>query len=166
MGHQRQHSFSIEDKSARQYRVSFLENRQWHLKVWDGAVRVAYAHCHIDPPVLYVDDLQIANNALRPETWRNRFLSRLQGRRNEALDYRNRGIGRALIHLIAKLAIERKLTAVEGSLSRHDVIENPDLPGWYRRLGFAILPGGRYGCGMVRLELASIQGVERAGELV
>lgn len=166
MGDHREHSLFIQDKSAQQYRVSVLENRQWHLKVWDGAVCVGYANCHVDLPALYVDDLEIANNALRPGSWRKRLVRRVLGLPNETVDYRNRGVGRALIRLITKLAIERKLAAVEGSLSRHDLIDNPDLPGWYRRLGFTVLPGGRYGCGTVRLELASTQGGEREGELV
>ena len=140
----------IQDKSGHRYRVNLVETPHWYLKVWDGPVEVGYANCHIEPQVLYVDDLRIADAALRPAS----FMRRVLKQPNKPINYRNHGVGSALLRLIAKLATERGLRAVEGSLSQND-LENPALIAWYRRLGFAILTGGRHAPGIVRLELAA-----------
>src|SRR5262249_12031693 len=100
---ERETDFFIQDKSGHQYRVSLLEHPRWDMKVWDGPMFVGRAKCHFEPQVLYVDDLHIEDRALRPASNFTHFMRRLLKRANQPINYRNRGVGTALLRLIARL---------------------------------------------------------------
>jgi len=150
---ERKEDLCIQDKSGHQYRVHLSETPRWYLKVWDGPVMVGYANCHVEPQVLFVDDLRVDDKALRPASNIRHFMHHLLKRPDQPINYRRRGIGTALLKLIAGLAAERGFTAIEGSISKVDLDNNPNLPAWYRQRGFAVLPGARHGSRKVRLEL-------------
>ena len=53
-------------------------------------------------------------------------------------NYQKRGLGTAMIKFLASYAKSKSAKRIEGEVKHHDFKDNPDLPDWYRRRGFAI----------------------------
>lgn len=79
------------------------------------------------PPWFFVD-LIFWIASFPPEKWRIR-------------NYRKRGIGTAMIEFLASYARSKSAKRIEGEVKHHDFKNNPDLPEWYRRRGFAVVMG-------------------------
>ena len=138
----------IHDKHGREYIVS--ENHSQDLVSlrfnieYHGRL-IGYANCRFESNgVLHIKDLHIEDKAMRPpwffvdlifwiasfppEKWRIR-------------NYRKRGIGTAMIEFLASYARSKSAKRIEGEVKHHDFKNNPDLPEWYRRRGFAVVMG-------------------------
>lgn len=54
--------------------------------------------------------------------------------------YKQRGIGTALVRAAIELAQRHKASQLQGFVSREDAEEYPFLPAWYTQLGFTVRP--------------------------
>ena len=82
------------------------------------------------------------------------IIQRFTGQDPKPINYRGRGLGTAIVKMLIQFAMSRGLLQVKGSLSPHDLKDNPGLPDWYRRRGFEVLPGGNFGLGSIRMLLS------------
>jgi len=156
---------SIQDQLGRSYRVQVFENPgTWCLLVYDGDLPVGHANCVVKRDVLNVDDLHVSTDATQPAhglplLFRNLFHHHAKG-----VNYRSRGLGTAMLRLLVTRASDHGFKVIEASFSPHDLAEDPGLPDWYLRQGFAIVPTGSYGQAKVQLQVhpGSAAGSSRA----
>lgn len=141
----------ITDKKGGKLRVVWRnDDRTWIFQVFDSAKFVARANCLVEGSRLKLGDLEVFERAQSPvRNWVHSFIRKIFGESN--LNYRNRGIGSALLGLIIQLAKEHRMAVLFGNVGTEDLKANPDLPDWYRRRGFTIFEGGDFGVG--RLEM-------------
>jgi len=144
----------ISDGGGHSYRLRISESlRFWRIKVFDGNVRVGYANCTLTNKILTLADLHVATDALRPRRGISRLLHRFVNTPRELINYRGRGLGSAVLRFIIQRAVAHGFTEIEGKLSPHDLAANPNLPEWYRRHGFTIIPGEGQRWGRIQLKL-------------
>ncbi len=146
----------LTDKRGGKLRVVWLaDDWLWRFRVFDRAKFVAEAKCLLQGSDLKLADLEVFKKARFPfRNWAHWFVRKVIGDWNS--DYRNRGIGSALLCLIIELAKERQVTLLYGDLGPRDLQANPELRYWYRRRGFEVIEGGDFGLGRVRLILAKL----------
>lgn len=144
----------IEDATGCRYRVLIDEESSfWYLKAIDGEAGVAYANCQIIDTVMTLHDLRVLDQARPPEKGLVGWLRRMLNWHKKPVNYRKRGLGSALLKFIIATASQRGLLEINGSLSQHDLMQNPNLANWYRRHGFDVSEGGNYGAGRIHLAL-------------
>jgi hypothetical protein len=98
------------------------------------------------PDVLHIDDLCISDSVMfEPWFWFGGLsFPPLQWRTE---NFRNRGIGTAMIAFLVGFARSHSAKRIEGEIKPHDSKENQDLPNWYRRRGFTVSADGKTECG-------------------
>jgi hypothetical protein len=158
---EREYQLWITDKRGGRLRVVWLaDDRLWIFRVFDRAKFAARANCLVERSRLKLGDLEAFERVQSPiRNWGHSFIRKIFGEPN--LNYRNRGIGSALLGLIIQLAKEHRMAVFVGNFGPEDLKANPDLPNWYRRRGFTILEGGDFGVG--RLQMIIQQPPNEAG---
>jgi hypothetical protein len=149
----------IFDRYRQRYILEVQENSEqsYYIKIKDGDEYVGQLLCSFHPgAVMILEDLFIRNDTETPDTWgRDRKLrpvsSELQDdllpgnvlkarwhSDNTEMNYRNRGLGSALLKLMIDLAKDKKVNTVLGSIVKKDMLTNPRLIRWYINRGFNI----------------------------
>jgi GNAT superfamily N-acetyltransferase len=132
--------FKVSDNRGHGYRLHLFKHATgWSMKVFDGVTRVAEAHCLPQGEALFLADLRVLDSAVhgiqgltRVKGW---FGFNVQGRIE---NYRNRGLGSALLGFVINQAGMRGFQRVTGKLAPIDLKENPGLPDWYQQRGFRV----------------------------
>jgi hypothetical protein len=128
---------AIYDKAGREYEVvTWTSGENLNFKVRDRTTRVGHAYCHVRQTTLKVCDLHIENKCLRPANFFVLWCIPLRWRET---NYRNRGIGSALLELIASHARKKGVTRIEGSIKPLDYEADSRLPQWYQDRGFNVV---------------------------
>ena len=149
----------IFDRYRQRYAVEVQENsdQTYYIKIKDGDEYVGQLLCSFCPDaVMILEDLFIRNDTEPPETWgTDRKLrpispellddlvpdSVLKARWHSdktEMNYRNRGLGSALLQLMINLAKGKKINTVFGSIVKKDTLSNPRLVRWYINRGFNV----------------------------
>jgi len=149
----------IFDRYRQRYAVEIQEDsdQAYYLKIKDGDEYVGQLLCSFHPDaVMILEDLFIRNDTESPEIWGTDRKLRpispelqddlltgdiLKARchsDNTEMNYRNRGLGSALLKLMINLAKDRNISTVFGSIVKKDVLRNPHLVRWYMNRGFNI----------------------------
>lgn len=147
----------IYDKRNRQYHVteSNCEGFQ-RFNIECRGNRVGYVNFHFEADVLQIDDLHIHDKVMRsplfcvdlafwsgsfpPQQWRT-------------TNYQNRGLGTAALVFLADYARRKSAKRIEGKIKPRDFKNDPQLPEWYRRRGFAIVMGDGKAAWVARISL-------------
>jgi GNAT superfamily N-acetyltransferase len=138
----------IYDRHGRQYGVNEIALSAGFIRFNIECLgkRVGYVNCHFESEdVLYLDDLRIEDRAIRP-SWFSLILKSwavsLSPARWRTVNYRERGLGTAMIKFLENYARLHGAKRLEGRVKTHDLRNYPDLVNWYRRRGFAVVMGG------------------------
>lgn len=149
----------IQDNQGKSYRVQFFENPGvWCFIVYDGDVPIGHANCVLKRDILIVEDLHVSADATTPAHGLPLLFRNLFHYASKGISYRSRGLGTAMLHLVISRASQLGFNLVEANLSPHDLAEDPTLPEWYCRRGFALVPAGGYGKAKVQLQVRSGSG--------
>jgi len=138
------------DRYRQRYAIEVQEDRDqsFCVKIKDGDEYVGQMLCSFCPAsVMILEDLFICNGVETYENWGAgrkicrtipEFLSDLLRWRsdNAAMNYRNRGLGSALLGLLFDLARNREVKTIFGSLVKKDILRNPCLQRGYMNRGF------------------------------
>jgi hypothetical protein len=157
---------SIIDRYNHPYVIEIQDDSEeaFYLKVKDGETYVGQMLCSFWPDnVMVLEDLFIRNDVDAPgfcgpgrkigaisAECQSDPMSRSQAQTrwksgNLTLNYRNRGLGSALLILLRELATKRRIKTIFGSLISNDILHNPHLLQWYVHRGFTVT--GRFpGC--------------------
>jgi len=135
----------ILDKFQKQYRVVPSDDNPDNFNrfniLLDG-VPIGHVNYHFEgSEVLYIDDLHIRHDAmLFPFFWWDWIVIKiyLPSLKWPTHNFQGRGIGTAMLDLMAHHARSRSAKRIVGQISSHDLKDNPDLPNWYRRRGFTV----------------------------
>jgi GNAT superfamily N-acetyltransferase len=116
---------------AYSYKLTILdESRNW--TIFDGEWRIGYAWCGCYGADFRIGDLRFEPAFRAPRRgWRRYFL-----RKAPPVNYRQRGLGSALLPLLIVHARESGCKKVSGMLSEVDLVPFPALAEWYARFGF------------------------------
>jgi len=131
---------NVSDSLEHSYQLQLFENGSgWSAKVFDVDTLAGQIHCLNQGDALFLGDLHVLRAATRPI----QGLARLRGwlglpTRGRIENYRNRGLGSALLNLVINRARAHGFRRVIGRLAPIDLKEDPKLPDWYRRRGFQI----------------------------
>ena len=149
----------IFDRYRQRYVVEVQEDgdQSYYVKIKDGDEYVGQLLCSFCPDaVMILEDLFIRNDTETPETWgTDRKLRPISPELQDDLlpgdilnirwhsdktemNYRNRGLGSALLKRMINLAKDRNINTVFGSIVKKDVLRNPHLVRWYMNRGFNI----------------------------
>ncbi len=149
----------VYDRYRQRYAVEVQEDsdKSYYIKIKDGDEYVGQLFCSFCPDdVMILEDLFIRNDIETPETWGTDRKLRpvspelqddlltgdiFKGRWhsvNKEMNYRNRGLGSALLKLTIDLARDNKIKTVFGSIVKKDVLRNSHLIRWYINRGFNI----------------------------
>ena len=147
----------ILDRYKQRYTIEVQEDSElsFYIKLKDGDKYIGQMLCSFCPDsILILEDLFIRNDNDAPEDlgpgrklgkiaaeFQFDFMSSAeqQTRRKPAnviTNYRNRGLGRALIRLLFDLAGKRGVKAIFGSIVKKDMLRNSHLLAWYINRGF------------------------------
>jgi GNAT superfamily N-acetyltransferase len=100
-------------------------------------------NCHFTgDEVLYLDDLHIQDKTIHPPYFSLDlifWIISFPPIRWRTVNYRNRGLGVAVIQFLVDFARSKSAKRIEGKVKAHDYTDNPDLPNWYRRRGFSVV---------------------------
>ena len=96
---------------------------------------VGYARFFVSGDVLRLQDLRIFDKATfyRRSRW-----SSLLGCRRVEKNFQRLGLGTQLLGAVFEFAKARYFKTVFGQIVRRDLEENPNLPKWYSKHGFAV----------------------------
>jgi hypothetical protein len=147
----------IYDRYQQRYAVEMVEDSElsFYIKLKDRDTYIGQMLISFLPgEVMILEDLFIRSDTDAPEKWSpGRKTGRMateypslklsagpQGRRrpSDAMNYRNRGLGSALIRTLFELAADRKGKVIFGSLIKEDIVINPRLLAWYMNRGFTV----------------------------
>jgi len=147
----------IFDRYNQRYAIEVHEDSEqsFYIKIKDSDKYVGQMLCNFLPETeMILEDLFIRNDNDAPEDlgpgrklgnataeFQFDFISGTepQGRRKPAniiTNYRNRGLGRALIKLLFVLARDREVKTIFGSIVKKDMLRNSHLLAWYINRGF------------------------------
>jgi len=146
----------ISDKLGQRYVIEVLEDndQSFYIKIKNDDEYIGQLLCSFRPGnTMILEDLFIRNDLEPAENWgtdrKNRPVSsgyqvdirpydrhKISGQMD--MDYRNRGLGSALLELLKNLARERRIGTVYGSIVRKDLMRNRGLVRWYRDRGFNV----------------------------
>jgi GNAT superfamily N-acetyltransferase len=147
----------IFDRFRQRYEIEIHEDsdQAYYIKIKDREEYVGQLLCSFhDESVMILEDLFIRNDQDTPDDWGvDRKLRPAapifedgqissskfgDGRHSNKvkMNYRNRGLGSALLRLMVDLAKRRGMKTVFGSIVRKDILRNPHLIRWYLNRGF------------------------------
>jgi len=146
----------IYDRYNQRYTVEVEEDSElsFYIKLKDRETYIGQMLVSFLPAgVMILEDLYIHSGLDAPEKWTPgrktggvasllpslKMSAGLKGKRKagiEITNYRNRGLGSALVRILFKLAADRKGTVIFGSLIKADIVINPRLLAWYINRGF------------------------------
>ena len=118
--------------------VSERDRYSWSFEIYFGAQEIGYMNCTQEPAFLNLGDFKLYNHLQAPESLGRVIIRKLLNRPRPLLNYRNRGIGTAMLALVERLTADAGFRRVQGWISRVDADPNPDLPDWYRRRGYTV----------------------------
>lgn len=128
---------TITDSSGTVYRLHHVEYSvlsDWD--IFDGEWRVGFAHCLKNEATLTLGDIKLEAAFVKPTSQLERWARKLLGIPHPSENYRQRGLGSALLKVIIQWAKARGFTRIEGQISTVDTQPNPGLLDWYSRFGF------------------------------
>jgi GNAT superfamily N-acetyltransferase len=156
----------IFDRFRQRYDIETQEDSDqvYYIKLKDGDEYVGQMLCSFhDAAIMILEDLFIRNDLETQEDWgagrklrpavpifeegqisAGIFNTRRHSNKTE-MNYRNRGLGSALLRLMIDLARRRGINTVVGSIVRKDILRNSHLIRWYINRGFD-LTGQFQGC--------------------
>jgi GNAT superfamily N-acetyltransferase len=144
----------ITDARGQRYRLQIDDETSfWRVRVLNGQIWVAEANCQVTDTALTLHDLHVFDKVLSPDNGLIGWIRGFIKGHNKPVNYRGRGLGSALLKFITNTASQRGLREINGSLSRNDLKENPNLANWYQRRGFEVAQGGNFGAGKIHLVL-------------
>lgn len=149
----------IQDKHGKLYSVvssdDELDYKRFNIEYHDQ--RVGYVDHHFEgEEVLFIDDLHIDENAMRPPWF---FLNLIfwigsfPPEKWRVTNYQQRGLGTAMIKFLTDYARSNGAKRIEGEVKQHDFNDNPDLPDWYRRRGFYVVMGDENNSWVAKISL-------------
>ncbi len=126
----------------------------WSAKLFDVDTLAGQIHCLNQGDALFLGDLHVLEAATHPI----QGLARLRGwfgltTHGRIENYRNRGLGSALLNFVINRAGEQSFQRVTGKLAPVDLKENPMLPDWYRHRGFQVTMAANQMAGELELVL-------------
>ncbi|MEI8044995.1 MAG: GNAT family N-acetyltransferase [Verrucomicrobiota bacterium] len=131
---------TVSDNRGNAYQLPLFENATgWSTKVLAGDTRVGQVHCLKQGEDLFLADLHVLEAATHPIQGLAMVKAWLGFDTHGRIEnYRNRGLGSALLSFVINWARARGFRRVTGRLAPIDLKENPDLPDWYRCRGFRV----------------------------
>ncbi|HTJ79832.1 MAG TPA: GNAT family N-acetyltransferase [Rariglobus sp.] len=134
-------AFVIQDKNQKPYRIDWLRgDHGWSLWLCDErGWRIGYAHTTFRNGGLFLGDIRLRNDVPAPASWLRRALAARGIGKIPLMDYRNRGLGTALLARLEILARQEGFSAITGCIVESDITRWPDLPAWYRRQGYSVI---------------------------
>jgi hypothetical protein len=156
----------LSDRVGQRYEIEVLDDndQSFYIKIKNGDAYIGQLLCSFRPGnIMILDDLFIRNDIEPVENWGTDRKNRpgiydfpvdiMPGDRHKIrwesgpveIDYRNRGLGSALLELVKKVAKERKIETIYGSIVKKDLMRNRGLIRWYWNRGFN-LTGPFEGC--------------------
>ena len=132
--------FTVADNRGHCYQLPLFEDAMgWSTKVLDGDTRVGQIHCLKQGEALFLADLHVLDSATHPIQGLAQMKAWLGFDTHGRIEnYRNRGLGSALLSFVISRAGEQGFQRVTGRLAPIDLKENPMLPDWYRHRGFQV----------------------------
>lgn len=128
---------TIIDSSGTIYRLHHAEcSTQCAWSVFDGEYRIGLANILKDGPILKLGDIKFEAAFTAPSGRLYRWTQKFFGTQIVPKNYRQRGLGSALLILIIRWAKEHGFTQIEGEISSVDTSHNAKLLQWYARFGF------------------------------
>ena len=148
--------FTVVDHRGYSYQLHLLEyGSSWFAKVFDGNTSVGRISCLNQGDTLFLGDLYVLEAATRPirglawvKVW---FGFDMRGRTE---NYRNRGLGSALLTFAINRARAGGYRRVIGKLAAIDLKAMPGLPDWYRHRGFHVTMEADHLAGTLELTLS------------
>jgi GNAT superfamily N-acetyltransferase len=162
----------IFDRFRQRYQIEVQEDsdQTYYIKMKDGADYAGQLLCsYHENGVMILEDLFIRNDFERDGDWAVDRKLRPEipmfednmvpgdpvqpGRRHPRetdKNYRNKGLGSALLRIMTALALRRGMTTIFGSIVKMDLARNPNLIRWYLNRAFTLtdpfpgcIPGAR-----------------------
>jgi len=139
------HKSKIKDKFGKEYRIEWEEDGGFGLQsvfLFDGELQFGYVHCYFVGEKAMIQDIELRDDLFCPQTKLRSFIYRLLKIQRVKLNYRNSGMGTALLEFLFSYFSKRKVKRIEGKISVRDLKQSPFLPAWYRKLGFYVPESG------------------------
>jgi hypothetical protein len=128
----------ITDRFGTTYQVEFERDPLWIFRIRAGYIEIGRIYCDGNPPVLELRDIRFRDDIPAKETILKQIWRKLAHQPGPLLNYRDRGLGSAMLNQIERLAWADGFRVIEGWISSVDTDQDPDLPNWYRRRGFEV----------------------------
>ena len=160
----------LKDRRGTSYRLFIsTQGDRYSFKLYDGSLCVGEARCSWqEGGRMVLDDIAIANQVQpRPNPW-VRFKQFVWDWEFEPVNYRQRGLGTALLASTVEHARKLGATVLQGEVFQPDVENTPGLLDWYERQGFvqsAPWPGQIDVLANITLELRSESAIARLGAI-
>jgi hypothetical protein len=151
--------FVIKDRSGIQYQVNGCGSGDFkRFNIEYLGKRVGFVNYHFEgDEVLHLDDIHIEKMLIQPPWffvnlvfWTFSF----PPKKWRTTNFRNRGIGTAMVQLLADYARSKSAKRIEGEIKPHDFKDNTDLPSWYQRRGFTVVMGDEKTAWEAKISLA------------
>lgn len=136
----------IRDKHRRKYLVTRSDSNFFtRFNIVYCGIRVGHVNCRFEgDEVLRLIDLCIRDTATLPPWFYLNFCNvSFPPTSWRTENYRNRGLGTAMIEFLVTHAKSKRAKRIEGEVKTYDFKANPDLPDWYRRRGFEVIMGDK-----------------------
>lgn len=130
---------SITDKYGQEYQVSLVKisDHLYRMKIKQQKEYVGEAKFLLRmPDIMILGDIQIRNDFDLPESVIEEIMQRGR-KRCEHKNYRERGLGTALLEEVITFGRQTGLKRIYGSAMKKDIIRTPHLLEWYGRHGFS-----------------------------
>ncbi len=129
----------ITDRYGQKYGILVMENSNdffiaelRHKGEWVGTVKCTFYLSD----VMVLEDIEIRNDSDPPESMVEQVLRGASSLNGETKNYRQRGLGTALLELAINVAKKKRLKYIYGSVVQKDIDRTPNLVEWYERHGF------------------------------
>jgi GNAT superfamily N-acetyltransferase len=133
-------TIEVVDRMGRRYKLElFKTGRSWFFKLWDGDSRIGQMSCGVNGQILHLSDVNIYDKPRhRMLRWHEQILEKLGLRERRIDNYQRRGLGTALVNYVIDRARKSGFVEIKGEMVARDLQKNPNLPSWYKSLGFSI----------------------------
>lgn len=132
----------ITDIYGQKYYIKVLENSAdlFHVELRHRGEYVGEVKCILRPPdMMELSEIHIRDDSdsLDPGASIIESIMKSQAKsKDEMRNYREKGLGTALLELVIDHAREKQLRHIYGTIVEKDIIRTPNLVEWYKKRGF------------------------------
>lgn len=132
--------FPIYDKHGHKYRLAMVEDEHGiYSQLWDNCYPVGRLNLVFHPPDKWeITDIVVFDEIQEEVGWLQRLALGFTGHKPQKVDYRNRGLGTALLQFVEERARQRQVKCIIGSVTKKDYAAWPELLNWYAKNGFVV----------------------------